>query len=153
MRGLILVLEESAKLPSLLLRLQSSASSGLENLSHSLVEFSRTLQVGKCPNFLRHRSPVLCLDRFLLGLGELPTHLVVETEIFLVSDEDDGNGGAEMPNFGRPFLGDVLEAVRAVDGETHEDYVSVGVGEGTQAIVVFLAWMREREREREGKYM
>lgn len=37
-----------------------------------------------------------------------------------------------------PFCADVLERVRARDGEGDEDDVRLGVGEGPQALVVFL---------------
>ena len=44
-----------------------------------------------------------------------------------------------MLDFGDPLSVDVLEAVGQIDCETHENDVCVGVREGTQAIVVFLA--------------
>ena len=51
-----------------------------------------------------------------------------------------------MPNLRSPFLGDVLETVWTVDGETHQNDVRVGVGEGAETIVVLLAW-EERVQE------
>ena len=65
-----------------------------------------------------------------------------------------------MPDLRRPFFGDVLEAVWAIDGETHEDHICVWVGEGAESIVVLLTCRvavmmrgeredkKERERER-----
>ena len=55
-----------------------------------------------------------------------------------ISDENDGNVGTEVFDFRRPLLGDVLERVGRVDAETHQDDVSVGVGERPEAVVVLL---------------
>ena len=43
-----------------------------------------------------------------------------------------------MFHFWSPLLGDVLQTVRGVYAEAHEDDISVGVGERTQPVVVFL---------------
>ena len=51
-----------------------------------------------------------------------------------------------MPDFGRPFLGDVFETVWAVDGEAHQNDVCVGVREGPQTIIVLLPYERRRKR-------
>ncbi len=45
----------------------------------------------------------------------------------------------EMAYFWCPLLGDVFKGVWAVNGEAHEDYIRVWVGEGSQTVVVFLA--------------
>jgi len=42
-------------------------------------------------------------------------------------------------NFGEPFLADVFEGGRGCDGEADEEDVGLGVGEGAEAVVVFLA--------------
>ena len=63
---------------------------------------------------------------------------VAATNLF-VSDEDDGDVGAEVLDLGRPLLGDVFQRVGRVDAETHEDDVRVGVGERPQPVVVLLA--------------
>jgi hypothetical protein len=49
-----------------------------------------------------------------------------------VSHEDNGNVGAEVLDLRRPLLGDILQGVRRVDGETHQDHVRVGVGQRSQ---------------------
>ena len=48
-----------------------------------------------------------------------------------------------------PLLGNVLERVRAVDSEAHQDDISVGVREGTQSVVVLL----EKRARLESYYM
>ena len=55
-----------------------------------------------------------------------------------VSYENDGYVGAEVLHLGRPLLGDVLQGVGRVYGETHEDDVCVGVGERPESVVVLL---------------
>ena len=132
--------ENAAQPPPLFLRLEGRSRGRLENLPNPFVQFCRALEVSKGADLLRHCPSVFRLDGFLLRLGELPTHLVVVAKIFLVPDQDDGDSGAEMPDFWRPLFGDVLERVGTVDGEAHEDHVCVRVGERTQTIVVFLAW-------------
>ena len=62
----------------------------------------------------------------------------VVPEICLAGDEDDGNVRAEVVDFGHPALADVLEGVAVVDGVAHEEDVGVGVGQGTEAVVVLL---------------
>ena len=62
-----------------------------------------------------------------------------------------------MPNLRCPFFGDVFETVWTVDGETHEDHVSVWVGERPESVVVLLTWrvrgmMREGGEEGEGEW-
>ncbi len=49
-----------------------------------------------------------------------------------VSHEDNGNVGAEVLDLRRPLLGDILQRVGRVDGETHQDHVRVGVGQRSQ---------------------
>lgn len=56
----------------------------------------------------------------------------------LVADQDDGDVGAEVFDLRRPLLGDVLERVRRIDAEAHQDDVGVRVGQRPEAIVVLL---------------
>ena len=51
-----------------------------------------------------------------------------------------------MTDFRCPLFGNVLQAVWAVNGETHQNNVCVWVGERPQTIVVFLSCVREREK-------
>lgn len=44
-----------------------------------------------------------------------------------------------MKDLGDPLLLDVVERIGRVDGEADEDNVRVGVGEGTESVVVFLS--------------
>ena len=76
----------------------------------------------------------------------------------LISDENDGHIGTEVLDFRRPFLRDVLERVRRVDAEAHQDHVGVGIGKWPEAIVVLLTGRvpqrqldLEEEREDETK--
>jgi hypothetical protein len=53
-----------------------------------------------------------------------------------VSHEDNGNVGAEVLDLRRPLLGDILQRVGRVDGETHQDHVRVGVGQRSQPVTL-----------------
>lgn len=92
----------------------------------------------------------------LLGsLVKLLNGLLVETKILLAANEDDRETLAEMQNLGDPLqfvsgilcrrghvsylLLDVVERVRRIDGEADQDDVRVGVGEGAETVVIFLA--------------
>jgi hypothetical protein len=93
---------------------------------------------------------------WLLGsLVQLLDRLLVEAQILLAADEDDGQILAEMQNLGDPLycvsealhaakhvsylLLYVVERVGRVDGEANQDNVRVGVGERAETVVIFLA--------------
>lgn len=44
-----------------------------------------------------------------------------------------------MVHFGEPFLPHVLKRGWGSDGETDEEDIGLGVGEGAQAVVIFLS--------------
>ena len=64
--------------------------------------------------------------------------VTVMAEIRLRADKDDGSAGTEGVQFDGPLVGDILKAVGVVDSETEKQDISVGIGERTQAVVVFL---------------
>ena len=128
-------------LPSLALfdLLQRLAGGRLEHLAHAFLGLGRALHVGSCPDALGHGAALLHLHGGLLHPLQLLTRGRVVPQVLLVPDQDDGHVGAEMAHLGVPLLRDVLQAVRAVHGEAHQDDVGVRVGQGPQAVVVLLA--------------
>lgn len=72
-----------------------------------------------------------------------PPHLLLRNriipQILLQRNEDDGDFWAALSRLLGPLVLDVGEGVGRVDGETNEDHVGFGVGEGSEALVVFLA--------------
>jgi len=96
--------------------------------------------------------------RLLGSLVQLLDGLLVEAQILLAADEDDGQALAEVQNLGDPLrravsrLGGagsshvmtylllyVVERIGRVDGKADEDNVGVGVGERAETVVIFLA--------------
>lgn len=88
---------------------------------------------------------------------QLLNRLLVEAQILLAANKDDGKALAEMKDLGDPLeravsdqshvlvtrasylLLDVVERVRRVDGKADEDDVRVGVGERAETVVILLA--------------
>jgi len=132
-------LDQNAASLSLLLRLKRRPGSRLEHLPHALLALSGTFQVRERVDFVRHRLPLVRSHGLLFHLHEFASRHFVRAQVFLVSDEDDRHVGTEVSHLGRPLLRDVLEAVRAVDGEAHEDDVRVWVGQRTEAVIVLLS--------------
>jgi hypothetical protein len=60
-------------------------------------------------------------------------------QILFESHEQHGNARAFLPRLLGPFILDVGERFRVLDGEADEDYVRFGVGEGPEALIIFLA--------------
>jgi hypothetical protein len=60
--------------------------------------------------------------------------------------------GTMVSDLWDPFLLYVLEARRGDDREADEEDVGLGVGEGAETVVVFLAWwgLERRDAERSG---
>ena len=56
-----------------------------------------------------------------------------------VAHKDDGDIGAEVLDLRDPSLLDVLERVRGVSAEAHEDDISVAVGGLSHSVMVLLA--------------
>jgi hypothetical protein len=96
--------------------------------------------------------------RLLGSLVQLLNGLLVEAQILLAADEDDGQALAEVQNLGDPLRGIVsrsacadlgrgetylllyvVERVGRVDGKANEDNVGVGVRERAETVVIFLA--------------
>lgn len=132
-------LEQIAAMLLLLFHLQSSPSGILENFPHPLLAFGRAFEISESVDFFGHGAPILGLDGFLFHLLQLVNRVGVVAQILLVPDQNDGHIGAEVFHFGRPFLRDILEGIGRVDRKAHEDDVGVGIREGAQAVVVFLA--------------
>ena len=86
-----------------------------------------------------HLLPVLPGDGNLLVSGQQVQRLLVGPQVLLAADQNHGDLGAEMFDLRDPALRDVLQAVRAADGETEQQHVGVGVGERPQSVVVLLA--------------
>lgn len=69
---------------------------------------------------------------------ELSDHVSVVAKVRLGTDEEDGDTGGVMVDFGPPLGSDVIVRVRGDDGESDNEDISLGVGEGTETVVIFL---------------
>jgi len=70
---------------------------------------------------------------------ELFDYSRLTSKILLATDEDDGQAGAKMHNLGNPLLLYVIEGVWGVNSEANKDDVGVGIAEGSETIIIFLA--------------
>ena len=122
-----------------LLHLKRCPGGCFKHLSDAIFRLGRALKVCVGVDLVGHGAPLLWSNRLLLHLHQFAFCILVVAQILLVSDQNDGNVGAEVLHFWRPFLRDVLKTVRTVDGEAHEDDVCVRVGERPQSVVVLLS--------------
>ena len=71
--------------------------------------------------------------------GEAVERVAVVAEVNLGAGEDNWNIGAVVANLGDPLVGNIVER-RGVDDREHgEEDVGLGVGEGTEAVILLLA--------------
>jgi hypothetical protein len=120
-------------------RLQRRHDRLIEDILQLVLRQRRALHVLDRTKFLRHALAVLLPNGLHLRLRQLLAHLRVVTEIGLCADDQAGDAGAVVVDFGEPFLADVLEGGGAGDAEAHEEDVGLRIGEGTEAVIVFLA--------------
>ena len=118
---------------------QRGPSRRLKDIINTITRQTTALEILSRPNHLLHiralfcrREPQTLLPHLLLGQR-------IVSEILLESDEDNGHRGTAFARLFRPLVLDVIEGVGRVDAEADEDDVRFGVGEGAQALVVFLA--------------
>lgn len=118
---------------------QRGPSRRLKDIINAITRQTTALEILSRANHLLHiralfcrREPQTLLPHLLLGQR-------IVSEILLESDEDNGHRGTAFARLFRPLVLDVIEGVGRVDAEADEDDVRFGVGEGAQALVVFLA--------------
>lgn len=63
----------------------------------------------------------------------------IVAQVFLVCHQNDGNIRAEVLYLWVPFFEYILQRIGRVNGETHQNYIRVRIGQGTKAIVVLLS--------------
>jgi len=121
-------LQDQALLRLLLFPGEQGSSCGvLENLSDTLVRLCGALEVLLGSDLL---ADILGLfwGYWLLGsLVELLNGLLVEAQILLAANKDDGQALAEVKNLGDPLLLHVVERVGGINSEANQNNVRVGV--------------------------
>lgn len=70
--------------------------------------------------------------------GELLAHTGVIAQIGLGADDQAGDTGAVVVDFGEPFLANVLKRRGGSNGEADEEDIGLGIGQRTKTIVVLL---------------
>ena len=63
---------------------------------------------------------------------------MAKPEILFVADQNNGNIGAKVFDFGDPFLGDILQGVGRIDREAHQYDIGIGIRKGSKPIIIFL---------------
>ncbi|XP_072772227.1 apolipoprotein B-100-like [Nerophis lumbriciformis] len=111
---------------------------GFEHFPDAFLGLGRALHVVVRPDPHGHGAAVLGPHRLQFQAGQVLLDVVVVAQVLLVAHQDDRHVGAEVLHLRHPLLRDVLQRVRAVHGEAHENDVRVRVGERTQAVVVLL---------------
>jgi len=109
-----------------------------KDLADTLLGLGRALEVGDGADVVRHSLAFVGLERGLVHLLEFALGVFVVPQIFLVAHQDNRHVGAEMPHFRRPLLRNILQAVRRIDGEAHQNHVRVRIRQRSETIVVFL---------------
>lgn len=71
-------------------------------------------------------------------LGQFLTDAGLVAQIGLGADNQAGNAGAMVTNFGEPLLTNVLERRGRGNGETDQEDISLRVRERAETVVVFL---------------
>lgn len=92
-----------------------------------------------CPDLLGDGHTLFGGNGSLTRLSEILNHTGIAPEILFATNENDGETSAEVHYFRDPLFLDVIKGIRRVDGEADEDDVGVGIAEGPETIVVFLA--------------
>ena len=111
----------------------------VENFFQVSRRLCRALDVLDCLDPLCHLQTLLPGYRGHAALSQDGDGVGVFSEVNLVAHQDDRHARAVVADLGVPFLLDVVEGDGADDGETHEEYVGLRVGERSETIVVFLA--------------
>lgn len=118
--------------------IQNSADGLVKDALEVSLRESRALEVLVSLNFLGTNEGLL----IRYGLHALLSQRVeggnVVAEIELGADEDDGNVGGVMVDFGVPLGADVVKGRRADDGKANEKDVCLGVGQRAKSLVIFL---------------
>lgn len=89
---------------------------------------------GKCL-----KTDLLRGDGLLVDPAKFFDGLRIRPQVFLTTNEDDGQVRAEVQDFSDPLFLHVVEGIWRVDSEADEDDVGVWVGQRSQSVVVFLA--------------
>lgn len=110
----------------------------VEDGLETLLGEGRALHVLDGSNFLGHLHTLLVGDGGLALGTELLDGLLVLTKIELGTSEHDGGVGAVVGDLREPLGAHVLEGGRVDDRVGDQEDISLGVGQGAQAIVVLL---------------
>lgn len=97
-----------------------------------------TLDVLHGAQLLGHPLAVLFPHRLHLLLGQLVLDTRIISQIDLCTDYEAGDTGTVVMDLWEPLLADVLERGRGGHAEADEENIGLGVGEGSESIVIFL---------------
>lgn len=98
----------------------------------------RALHVLDRAELLGHPISILLTDWLHFLPGKLLTDTGVIAQIGLGADDETGDAGAVVVDFGEPFFPDVFERGGRGDGKADKKDVGLRIGEGAQAIVILL---------------
>ena len=130
--------EDNTTRPFLLLHLQRRPGGGFEHFSNAILGFGWAFQVAESVDLVSHVTTFFRSNRLLLHLHQLSLRIFIISQIAFVAHQNDGHVRTEMLHFRRPFLGNVLQAVRTVNTEAHQDNVGIWIRQWTKSVVVFL---------------
>jgi hypothetical protein len=116
----------------------NDADSLVEHGLETLLGEGRALHVLDGSDFLGHLHALLVGDGGLTLGTELLNGLLVLAKIELGTSEDDGGVGAVVRDLREPLGANVLEGGRVDDRVSDQEDISLGVGQGTKAIVILL---------------
>jgi len=111
----------------------------LEHFADAFASLGATFEVMPRADLLRYGHTLFGADGPLTRFPELFNGLAISPEILLASHQDNRESSTEMHHFRNPLLLDVVEGIRAIDGETDKNDMRVGIGKRSKAVIVFLA--------------
>lgn len=100
---------------------------------------SGALDVFDSTQILGHTITVLLANGRHLLTGELLADTRVVAQIGLGTDDQAGNTGAVVVDFGEPFLANVLKGRGGGDGEADQEDIGLGVRQRAKTIVILLS--------------
>lgn len=122
--------------------ISSSTTTRRRSQSHLLQSSLRqggTFHVFNSSNFVCQLLALLPLQRRQALLGECAQRFPVLAQIDLCAYQDYGRVRTVVLDLRKPLGRDILEGGRAGHAKAYEEDVGLGIGEGSQPVVVFLA--------------
>ena len=119
--------------------IQDATDGVIKNLLQSSLRQGGTLDVLEGADLVGEGLAALERDRLLVLLSQFFDGSLVGAKIELGSYQNEGYAGGVVGDLRPPLTLDIIKTRERSDGETDEEDISLGVREGTQAVVILLS--------------